>query len=302
MEENIIVSINCLVYNQAPYLRQCLDGFVMQKTNFKFEAIIHDDASTDGSAAIIREYAERYPDIIKPIFETENQYSKHDCSLNRIMEAHLRGKYIAFCEGDDYWTDPCKLQKQFDFMETHPEYSLCFHNAIVHYEDGDKKDRLFAELEDRDYSRQELTKRWLAPTASFFFRSTVLQSKFYIRSLQIRHPIIGDLPLIISASYCGKIYGFSNVMSIYRKHNSGIMNTFRNHHVELCLQFIELKKNFGKDLRPTFNRIIASYSVLGISDILHKNFLRGAKSFVAAFVNSPIESVKLIFYYYRKRK
>ena len=74
----LMVSIRCLVYNHEPYLRQCLDGFVMQQTNFRFEAIVHDDASTDGSAAIIREYAAKYPDIIKPIYETENQYSKRD--------------------------------------------------------------------------------------------------------------------------------------------------------------------------------------------------------------------------------
>ena len=82
---NVFVSIRCIVYNQESYVRQCLDGFVMQKTNFRFEAVVHDDASTDGTAAIIREYAEKYPDIIKPIFENENQFSKNDGSLGRIM-------------------------------------------------------------------------------------------------------------------------------------------------------------------------------------------------------------------------
>lgn len=129
-----LVSIKCLVYNHAPFLRQCLDGFVMQKTNFRFEAIVHDDASTDGSAGIIREYAEKYPDIIKPIYENENQYSKRDGSLNRILNKHLTGKYIAFCEGDDYWTDPCKLQKQVDFMETHPDFAVCTHDCRRLYE------------------------------------------------------------------------------------------------------------------------------------------------------------------------
>lgn len=101
MNDEILVSIQCLVYNHEPYLRQCLDGFVVQKTNFRFEAIVHDDVSTDGSAAIIREYAEKYPDIIKPIYETENQYSKQDGSLFKIMNAACKGKYIAMCEGDE---------------------------------------------------------------------------------------------------------------------------------------------------------------------------------------------------------
>jgi glycosyltransferase involved in cell wall biosynthesis len=129
MKDEIKVTIQCLVYNQDPYLKQCLDGFVMQKTNFKFEAIVHDDTSTDRSADIIRQYAEKYPDIIKPILETENQYSKHDGSLLRIMREHTCGKYVAFCEGDDYWIDPYKLQKQVDFLETHSNYSM-IHTAF----------------------------------------------------------------------------------------------------------------------------------------------------------------------------
>lgn len=129
--DRLLVTIQCLVYNHEPFLRQCLDGFVMQKTNFKFEAIVHDDCSTDGSVAIIKEYAERYPDIIKPILETENQWSKNDGSLNRIMNKNTRGKYVAICEGDDYWIDAYKLQKQVDFLENHDEYGLVHTNCLI---------------------------------------------------------------------------------------------------------------------------------------------------------------------------
>ena len=128
-QDKPLVAIKCLVYNHEPYLRDCLEGFVMQQTNFPFVAIVHDDASTDGSAAIIREYEEKYPNIIKPIYETENQYSKHDGSVGRIVDAAIDdtgAKYVAMCEGDDYWTDPLKLQKQVDFMEANPEYGLCY--------------------------------------------------------------------------------------------------------------------------------------------------------------------------------
>lgn len=128
-----LVSIQCLVYNHEPFLRQCLDGFVMQKTDFPFEAIVHDDASTDNSAEIIREYAEKYPDIIKPIFETENQYSKKDGSLGRIMNEaiHPGTKYIAYCEGDDYWTDPMKLQIQIDYLECHSDVNYSCHRFFT---------------------------------------------------------------------------------------------------------------------------------------------------------------------------
>ena len=128
----LMVTIRCITYNHEPYIRQCLEGFVMQKTNFRFEAVVHDDASTDGTANIIREYAEKYPDIIKPIYETENQYSKHDGSLSRIMDEHTHGKYIAFCEGDDYWTDMYKLQKQYDFLETNPKFIMSHTAYMVH--------------------------------------------------------------------------------------------------------------------------------------------------------------------------
>ena len=127
----LIVTIRCLAYNHEPYIRQCLEGFVMQQTNFRFEAIVHDDASTDRTAEIIKEYADKYPDIIKPIFETENQYSKHDDSLRRIMNEQTHGKYVASCEGDDYWIDPLKLQKQVDFLNNHQQYSAVFSNCLI---------------------------------------------------------------------------------------------------------------------------------------------------------------------------
>jgi len=133
-----LVTIRCLVYNHEPYLRQCLNGFVMQQTTFPFEAIVHDDASTDGSADIIREYAEKYPQIIKPIFETENQLSKHDGSLTRIMDEamHPNSKYLALCEGDDCWTDPRKLQHQVDILENHPECTIVFSRVKTISKDG----------------------------------------------------------------------------------------------------------------------------------------------------------------------
>lgn len=122
----IMVSIRCAVYNQEKYIRQCLDGFVMQKTKFRFEVIVHDDASTDDTVSIIKKYSESYPEIIKPIFEKENQYSKHDGSIRKIMNTACSGKYIAFCEGDDYWTDPLKLQKQVDILESNPDVSFVY--------------------------------------------------------------------------------------------------------------------------------------------------------------------------------
>ena len=132
-----VVSICCLTYNHAPFIRKCLDGFLMQETSFPIEILIHDDASTDGTDKIIREYETKYPDIIFPVFEAENQYSKPGHQhMDLYNYTRAKGKYIAYCEGDDYWTDPLKLQKQVEFMETHPEYSVCWHRFYILYADS----------------------------------------------------------------------------------------------------------------------------------------------------------------------
>lgn len=129
MEEQIQVSVICNAYNHERYIRDALDSFLMQKTDFVYEILVHDDASTDHTADIIREYEEKYPDIVKPIYQTENQYAKG--VLTYFQYPRAKGKYYAFCEGDDYWTDPLKLQKQFDVLEAHPEVDMCAHAGVA---------------------------------------------------------------------------------------------------------------------------------------------------------------------------
>jgi len=118
------VSICCITYNHEFFIRDAIRGFINQKTSFPFEILIHDDASTDGTAEIIKLYEEKYPDIIKPIYQKENQYSQGRNISLVYQFPRARGKYIALCEGDDYWTDPYKLQKQVDFLEANTEYGL----------------------------------------------------------------------------------------------------------------------------------------------------------------------------------
>ena len=129
MENDIKVSIICNAYNHEKYVGKALDGFLMQKTDFKYEVLIHDDASTDRTADVIREYEKKHPNIINPIYQTENQYSKGVGINDTYQYPRVRGKYIALCEGDDYWTDPYKLQKQFDAMEMNPDVDMCSHDV-----------------------------------------------------------------------------------------------------------------------------------------------------------------------------
>lgn len=219
--QDIKVTIRCITYNQKDYIRQCLDGFVMQRTNFRFEAIVHDDASTDGTAEIVREYAEKYPDIIKPIFETENQYSKHDGSLGRIMNANTRGKYVAICEGDDYWTDPLKLQKQADFLDANPQCSLTYHACKNVFSTPCKVNCLTGENVKDFYSDVDFVIHYPFQTATVMYRKDILDSDLY-KKAQAIGCVFGDVLLYFSASRFGTIEGVNEKMSVYRRHEGGI--------------------------------------------------------------------------------
>lgn len=214
-----LVAIKCTVYNHEPYLRDCLEGFVMQQTNFPFVAIVHDDASTDGSAAIIREYEEKYPNIIKPIYETENQYSKRDGSVGRIMDEAIDAtgaKYVAMCEGDDYWTDPLKLQKQVDFMEANEECVLCFTNATV-ISDNPQERNMYNHLEERDYSAIEIYKTWTIPTNTIMFRR--LQD---YPSRTFKDIYFGDVFLFLNLAVRGRVYCINQKTGVYRRNEGGV--------------------------------------------------------------------------------
>lgn len=131
MDQEIMVSIICNAYNHEKYIASALEGFVMQQTSFPFEILVHDDASTDATADIIRSYEEKYPQLFRVLYQKENQYSRGGAITRRFQIPRARGKYLAICEGDDYWTDPKKLQKQFDAMERHPEVDMCAHGSTV---------------------------------------------------------------------------------------------------------------------------------------------------------------------------
>lgn len=212
------VAIECTAYNHEPYIRECLEGIVMQKTSFPFVAIVHDDASTDKTADIIKEYANKYPNIIKPILQKENQYSKPGKPIRKILDKALEetgSNYIAWCEGDDYWTDPLKLQKQFDFMETHPEYSLYFHNASYYNQQEGKITGSFNRYpEDTTVPTETMIIQGggFCPSCSLFYRAELM--KDYPGFAKNYH--IGDLPLQIYLAIMGKVYYSFQNMAVYR--------------------------------------------------------------------------------------
>lgn len=210
MNKDIIVSIKCLVYNHAPYLRQCLDGIVNQKTNFRFEAIVHDDASTDESASIIREYANKYPHIIKPIYEKENLYSKHDGTLKKSIDVFLTGKYIAMCEGDDYWIDSFKLQKQVEYLDNHSDCGLVY-TAYKKDCGGVLTEAIRYDFGDNCLYNYLAHKGGIIATASTLFRASIYRDI----TLDPKLPM-GDVPLWIQLMHISKAHFINDVTSVYR--------------------------------------------------------------------------------------
>ncbi len=224
-DNEIMVSIKCLAYNHEKYIAKALDGFIMQKTNFKIEVIVHDDASTDRTADIIREYEKKYPEIIKPIYQTENQYQYGNIS-RKFIDHKFRGKYVAYCEGDDYWTDPDKLQLQVDYLEAHPECAFSFHNACIVLEDGSPFKEAFLpdrsifksnvfENKDKIYNTSDIINLAFFPTASIIARREYILHRNDFSA----NPICGDLPLRLSLSLDGYGYYFDRIMSAYRTGN-----------------------------------------------------------------------------------
>lgn len=233
---DIMVSICCLVYNHEKYLRKTLEGFVQQKVNFNYEIIIHDDASTDSSAAIIREYCEKYPDLFRPILQTENQHSKRVYISKTFLHPKVRGKYVALCEGDDYWCDENKLQLQVDYMESHPDCSMCTHDTAMIDGDGNYIGMCVNGLrKDRDYDANAVIRAdggGLFQTSSFLAKRHVITEQpalFNIRG-------IGDIPMVLHAAVCGYVHYMGRVMSCYRVGHAGAWSTVNEQQLERMLR------------------------------------------------------------------
>lgn len=220
--KKIVVSVCCITYNHASYIRQCLDGFLMQKTTFPIEILIHDDASTDGTQDIIREYETKYPGTIKPIYQKENQYSKGIKISSTYNFPRAQGKYIALCEGDDYWTASDKLQKQVDFLENHSDYVMCSHRYKLYFQrEGRMEDKIrpiTGLLDEMSYDLSFLIRGgWLFQPLSVVFRKSALDlNKF------LKYAIHIDAVLFYVLLKEGKGYCMPDVMGIYRIHDMGV--------------------------------------------------------------------------------
>ena len=255
--DEIKVSICVLSYNHEKYLRDCLDGVMMQKTTFSIEVWVHDDASTDSSSAIIKEYQERYPNTIKPILQIENQYSKGERILAKFVYPRCAGTYIALCEGDDYWIDPFKLQKQVDFMDQHPDFIACFHNARIQYKDHVS---LFNDLEENHYPSTEdiIKRRWFIATVSLLFRNCLKEMPEWSKGV-----INGDYLTELLLAKEGRFYYMDDVMAVYRQDGMGMSAVLNRNKVDMTDKLIFLLDNmkplYGDEYAAVFDESIANY-------------------------------------------
>lgn len=214
-----LVSICCATYNQANYIGECLEKIIAQQVNFTFEILIHDDASTDGTTQIIETYATKYPELIFPIYQTENQYQKGNKRITATFNLpRAKGKYIAICEGDDYWTDPFKLQKQVDFLEAHPEYNLCCHDWQVLCDEKALPSPVHhIYSKPLSFTFATLPWVWITKSATLMFRSNAFDFGILLRYRYGR-----DVHIVYHALSSGKGYFMPEVMAAYRVHSGGI--------------------------------------------------------------------------------
>lgn len=246
---NTMVSINCIAYNQERYISDAIEGFLRQQTDFGYEILIHDDASTDRTAGIIEDYTRRYPDLIKPLYQTENQYSKGIKVGTAFNLPRAKGKYVAFCEGDDYWTDPEKLQKQVDYMESHPECSMCCHAVKLVNRGGRSVGRLI-----RPYHQSCLVpiEDLIMGGGTFISINSILYRRELMASppdFYLQAPV-GDIPMLLYLSTCGTVYYFDEVMSAYRTGVSGSwtdrINRSKAKEIDTRIRLIEMTDSFNR--------------------------------------------------------
>lgn len=258
-KDNIMVSICCMTYNQEKYIEDTLKGIVSQKTSFKYEAVIHDDASTDNTKKIIEKYEKKYPNLIKTIYEKENQYLKNVRIIN-IMNPYMKGKYIAFCEGDDYWYDNNKLQIQVDYMEKHADCSFCTHSFKRIDPDGDFIcDEIPFNTDKKIFLTDYLRNKYNFQTATILCRGKYMRSlpPYYYNSP------IGDLPQTLYFLSQGYGYYINNKMSCYRYMAASSWTLKNKNNIDLKIKNHEMVKKiyleFNEENNNKYTELIDDY-------------------------------------------
>ena len=250
------VTILCPTFNHVDYIKDCLDGFLMQKVSFSIEIIVRDDASTDGTPEIVRQYEEKHPNLFRNIYESQNQYTK-GVRAWPVMKRQARGKYVALCEGDDYWTDPDKLQKQVNFLENNLDFSGCCHRATLLYSDGNCKTDAY-----RPKSSTVLRTIDLLIYNPIRTASVVMKRETFTEELpdSMTNLPMGDWPRWALSTLSGPIFELSDVMSVYRIHENGVWSqkTSAKQHLGMIECQVSFLKEFSKKYHENIRYGIAA--------------------------------------------
>lgn len=251
-----LVSICCLTYNHESFIRRAFDSFLMQKVDFEYEILIHDDASTDSTQEIIKEYCNLYPNLFKPILQTVNQHSNNVPISVQFQFPRVKGKYIAFCEGDDYWVDPYKLSKQVNFLETNKEYIGTTHQCLIVDENETPIARysptfLFVTKKSKIFTQKD-AESFLLPgqTGTLVFRSNA------ITNFSISEWTSGfmDFSLLAFLSLQGDIYVFPDIMSAYRSVIIGGSSYSYRYNNKTNMKTYYLRKEIERKASVVFNK------------------------------------------------
>lgn len=265
-----LVSVCVITYNQVKYVRQTLESIVKQKTEFPFEILIHDDASTDGTEEIIREYERKYPELITGVYETENQYSKDPKISLRFLYPIAQGKYFAYCEGDDYWVDNYKLQKQFETLEKHPECSLCTHKVRTI---TDRDTDLFkfppinlkeGIISPEQYIHEELgNSKWMFQTSCYFASAKYMKEWLTDLPEFVCLTKAGDIAMVLYLLTRGSVYYIDEEMSHYRLASLGSVSSTlfasRDYRIQQMRDSISMIKSYDYYTRGIYHLDITSY-------------------------------------------
>lgn len=263
--KEIVVSVFVITFNQKNYISETLKSILAQETDFKYEVIVHDDCSSDGTREIVQQFFEKYPDKIRPIFQKENQFSKGNSPM-QYLPAYANGKYIALCEGDDYWNNIHKLQLQVDAMERNLDCSLCVHDTQKISKDGKSVKGHFPSVKlnygiipTDEFMHMELVESpWLFHYSSFFIRKEIFE-EFMECSKEVNEKFpVGDKPLLIFSAYRGNIFYINKNMSCYRT-NCGVTTLLKKNikkRIENEKKFIEGYSAFNTFTQNKYNEDI----------------------------------------------
>lgn len=277
----VMVSVYCTAYNHEKYIKNALDGFINQKTNFRYEVIVHDDASTDKTAEIIQKYAKKYPKIIKPILQKENQYSQGK-SIREIVKPYLKGKYIAICEGDDYWCDNNKLQMQVDILENNLQYGACVHQTEQVNCKNNKKLLISLYRKNCDVDVETVLS---GGGRAFHTSSIMIRREYFFDRPQFCDAVktVGDWPLSIYLVLSSKIYYINKIMSVYRLFSTndswsttmGKNTEFSNiHNLEMINMLEAINKFTNSTYADIIDKKIKEYSYSYIKKNLNRDMFK----------------------------